>query len=361
MTVPMPGLALSQQQTDFYTPQFEVRIGSRPVDREAIHDVLTVTFKDGLEVIDSFELTVNNWDGQQLKYSDGDLFAPGQLVELHLGYRDRGLTEMLVGEITGLQPSFPAAGVPALSVSGLSVLHRLRREQRTRVFEGKTDSEVARRIARDLDLEIETGDTDEQPLPYLMQHAEHDIVFLLKRARRIGYELTVRERDDGTPVLVYRPPSEGRETKLRLRWGGSLLSVTPNLSTARQVGSVTLRAWHRTSKRAIDVTVTRQELPGDEPFVEAFQDRREVITDRPVDSEAEARRLALEALRRIRQDYVTVSGSTVGVPSLRTGVLIELDGLGTRFNGTYFVTSTTHSLGEGGYVTSFEARREMAA
>jgi phage protein D len=55
---------------------------------------------------------------------------------------------------------------------------------------------------------------------------------------------------------------------------------------------------------------------------------------------------------------VTGKGSTVGMPALRAGARIELLGLGTTFNGSYYITSTTHSIGASGYTTDFEARLE---
>ena len=39
--------------------------------------------------------------------------------------------------------------------------------------------------------------------------------------------------------------------------------------------------------------------------------------------------------------------------------LRKIDGLGARFNGTYFITDTTHTLNDSGYVTKFNARREV--
>ncbi len=52
------------------------------------------------------------------------------------------------------------------------------------------------------------------------------------------------------------------------------------------------------------------------------------------------------------------SGSTVGLPDLRAGTVVHVDGLGERFSGRYFITSTTHTIGDGGYATQFECRRE---
>jgi hypothetical protein len=36
---------------------------------------------------------------------------------------------------------------------------------------------------------------------------------------------------------------------------------------------------------------------------------------------------------------------------------VEIKGLG-RFDGTYLVTATTHTIGDGGYTTDFSARME---
>jgi phage protein D len=49
----------------------------------------------------------------------------------------------------------------------------------------------------------------------------------------------------------------------------------------------------------------------------------------------------------------------VGLPDLRAGVKVEIVGLGARFNGVYFITDTTHTYSDSGYITKFNARREV--
>ena len=49
---------------------------------------------------------------------------------------------------------------------------------------------------------------------------------------------------------------------------------------------------------------------------------------------------------------VNGSGSTVGLPDLRAGIVLQIDGLGDRFSGRYFVTATTHTIGDSGYTTA---------
>jgi uncharacterized protein len=354
--------AITELNTDFYVPAYEVKVGGQPIDRQAVRDVLSVSYTDELDAIDSFSIVVNNWDEdrRELKYSENDLFVPGKRLELRLGYLDQKLTPMLVGEITSLQAQFPAAGPPTLTVTGLSILHRLRRKPRSEIYEQKTDSDIARQIAQQLGITIETKQgVQESVRPYVIQDNQQDILFLLQRARRIGYVLTVKqEREDGTPVLYFGPQSEALKAPFELSWGRSLLSFQPKLTTANQVGSVTVRAWHPTAKKLIEGKASRNDVVGGEPFADAFNERHEIIADRPVKDKAEADEYARETLRRIAQSYVTASASTIGLPQLRTGTRVEVTGTGRHFSGLYFLTSSTHAIGDSGYVTSFKARKE---
>ena len=61
----MPVVTLRQEsleQGHFYVPQFEVKIAGANLPRDVLRDVIQLTYKDNIKEIDSFELTVNNWD-----------------------------------------------------------------------------------------------------------------------------------------------------------------------------------------------------------------------------------------------------------------------------------------------------------
>lgn len=78
----------------------------------------------------------------------------------------------------------------------------------------------------------------------------------------------------------------------------------------------------------------------------------------PVQTPQEAQIVATETLERNAKDMLTARGATVGLPDLRAGTVIHVDGVGMRYSGRYFVTSTTHTIGDGGYTTRFACRRE---
>jgi phage protein D len=358
---------------DFYVPTFEVRMsGGRALGADVVRDIIAVSYKDDITSIDSFEITINNWDAgtRDFKYVDSHLFDPGKELKLSMGYRGGrgGLQLMITGEITSLRPTFPASGQPTLVISGLNLLHRLRRKQVSAAYENETDSEIARDIAGTLDIDLRTDPTAkqvEERIEYLFQDNEYHILFLLSRARRIGYDLFVEENEAGSPRLYFGPSTRMRRPAYALDYGRSLLQFQPELSTANQVGKVTVKGWDAKKKASISESATAADLAtkgigeaGGPAFENAVATREEVITDRPVHTTKEAKTLAVQTLERIAKELVTGSGSVVGLPDLRAGSVVQLGGLGERFSGRYFVTTTTHSLTDAGYTTQFGCRRE---
>jgi uncharacterized protein len=383
----------------FYVPAFEIRIRGRKLPRDVVRDVMQVTYKDNVNEIDNFELTINNWDAQarDFKYVAIEgrvrsedvrsqyvgIFDPGAEAEIWMGYADN-LRLMMTGQITTLEPNFPAAGAPTLAVRGLNVLHQLRRKQFTDFWpkDGKSevrDSDIARDIGQKVDggkkrfpLPIrinEEARNAEPPEHYVMQKNEYDIVFLLTRARRHGYVVFVEEFEQKgqKQKRLYFGPSEGktpgeRDITYVLEWGKSLVQFKPTLTTANQIGSVTVRGWDRKKKKPIEKTVKRSQIGlntdlGD--IEQAFNQREEIVTDKPVYNDRQAEALARDFLKNQLRNIVKGSGTTIGLPDLRAGRKVFIGDLGDRFSGTYFVTDTSHAIGDSGYQTSFNVRREQ--
>lgn len=361
--VPIFATADGQAQ-DFYLPRFELHSRGKDLPSEVVSDVTQVSYGDDLGQIDHCEITLSNWDDERntFSHSDTDRFLPGRMIELWLGYQGPGrMRRVITAEITALRPSFPSGGQPTLVVSGLNVLHRLRRAQRTQIYQNLTPTQIARRIGDLMKVQMRTAPLAEQPYDYLIQNT-YDVVFLMDLARRSGYELYVEEQPGagGRPVVFFGASERLHRVTYKLHYGASLIEFQPTLTTTRQVGSVVVRGWDRRTKKPIEVTVKRSELKlgsADDELEPAFNQRAEVITAVIAD-QAEARRLARDRLRDIAHETVTATGSTVGLPDLRAGSLIEVSGVGRRFSGKYFVTASTHTLGSGGYTTSFTCRRD---
>lgn len=364
------------QGQDFYVPKFEVLVRGKSLKKDVIRDITQVTYKDNIEEIDSFEITINNWDAEKrdFKYIDQDLFDPGKEVELWMGYFGKDATRLMIkGRITSLRPSFPAAGQPTLAISGLNVLDKFRKKQESHAYERLTDSQIAQQVAKRLDVPLRidaNASAREKPYPYVLQDNKYDIIFLMERARRVGYDLFVEEigvngRSEDSR-LYFGPTDNIRRVTYKLSFGKSLIEFRPELTTARQVGQVTVKGWDAAAKKAITQTATRNDIKtkgvgpnGRQDAIEkAFDQRQEIVADRPIQSEDEAKKLAVATLEKIAKDMVKGSGSIVGLPDLRAGGVVELNGMGDRFSGRYFVVSTTHAISDSGYTTNFDCRRE---
>ena len=200
--------------------------------------------------------------------------------------------------------------------------------------------EIAKEIGTGVGITVRTAPQNEPRHAYLLQDNVYSIVFLMERARANGYDLVVEEPPGGPRRLYFGPSTEIRRASYELVYGRSLVEFQPNLTTANQVGEVVVRGWDpirkekirvpRVPSRARDRGPQRGVTPG---VQKSFQDRKEVVATRVVESKAEARQLAIETLQRIAKGLVTATGSTVGLPKLRAGSVIEVGGLGERFSG----------------------------
>ena len=381
---------------DLYVPAFEIKIDGESLPDYAGKDVIDVRYSDSMDQIDSFEITVNNWDvgRQDFKYTGSTrdtttepnrLFFPGNKIEIWMGYlnpprgEDTGLQLMLVGLITKITANFPASGQPTLKVSGQNALRELMTRQTSRIYENKRDSEIAEEVGRrgnfrignlEIPIRVDENAKSQEPInDHVFQNNQYDIVFLLQCAHRNGYNLLLRKGDgERLPqqYLFFGPISQERRISYILAWGKSLIQFQPTLTTSRQVYSVTVNAWDASRGRQIAVTVDRSQLPNrglrdrqELDQIEAgFRERSEIIVDRPFRNQAEARQYALARLEENARDLVTGKGSTIGTPDLRAGSIIQIQKLGRIFDGRYVVKSTTHTINASGYITEFEARLE---
>ena len=392
----------SLKQRGFYAPQFEIRIKGAKIPNDILRDVVEVTYKDNWKEIDSFELTVNNWDpstndfkyvGSETKETlalDTDeskryrLFEPcSKEVEVKMGYTS-DLKVMLTGNFTTMEPNFPSSGGPTLAVRGLNILHQLRRKQFVTAWENKKDSEIAKNLAtlRDpqtgkkrfpMPVEIDKNALgDETPIDYVAQQNQYDIDFLLARARQRGYVMFIQEADKqvrGSKRRLYFGPShEGqipglRDVTFKLEWGKSLIDFKPTLTTANQVRSVTVNGWNRRTGKPIveKASLEDPDLNRNRDLYELLKKcdpREEVVVEEAFFSKRQAKDRARAILMDRQKEMVKASATTVGLPDLRAGKMVQIQGLGSRFSGTYFITDTTHTIGNSGYTTKFNARRE---
>ena len=376
---------------DRYAPEFEVFIEGVEADPSTKNDILDIKVHRDIEEMSGFDLELNNWDDQNLrfKHSDSREFKLGSRVSVRLGYADKLLT-VATGTISTLAPKFPDGASPTVSVSGVDGMLKLKERKPTKDedknFVNMTDWQIAERIAQRNKLRVVT--THEGPVHDLVvQKNQSDAEFLMERAKRLDFDCFILpDSDTGEETLYFIRPTDGRDGRpirlFRLTYqpglttGPSglpeglvpnLIDFTPTLTISQQVSKLTVRGWDPRTKQELAFTATAENLPagqssaggesGPEAADSAAGGRQEVLVDAPVTSQEEARELAIALLRERSYEFITATGRVAGLPELAPGDNLEIFGLGVRFSGTYFVKRVEHSLGSSGFFTTFTGRR----
>lgn len=365
-------LSALEDEEPRFVPDLSLLVNDAPVDAETRRRVKSATFADSLDQIDIFTVTLENWDDDSRKFvfSDGEMFLPGNRLKLKMGYHDsEPLATMIDGVVTEVATVFPPSEAPFLVVRGQSVLAKLMKKQESHVYEEMTDSEIAEEIAGRLGVELKTSPSaaaSETRHDYVIQVNLYDIVFLLERARRLGYDLFVEDIRDGVFVVYFGRTTSVSGEPVALKYGRDLNGFEVTLDTSRQVESVTVRAWDNVKKAPIVGTAKRAQsstLGGSMRKIDALVEkaiagREEVVVDVPVASESDAEALAKGYMDDIVQAMVSARGCSFGRADIRSGVILDLEGLGARYSGRYFVTASEHTIDDNGYRTDFVCRRE---
>ncbi len=124
-----------------------------------------------------------------------------------------------------------------------------------------------------------------------------------------------------------------------------------------------MRGWDIMKKQAIVSKGTKGQknlgsAPGSGTAKSAFGNATLSGVDRPVATKIEADEIAAGRFDDMALAYISAEGACDGRTDLRAGSVIEIAGVGNRFSGDYYVTSTTHIYSpQEGYQTRFTARR----
>jgi phage protein D len=197
---------------------------------------------------------------------------------------------------------------------------------------------------------------------FVMQSNESDLEFLNRRARANGCEVQVEDRK-----LRFRPMKTSPAPELTLTAARELVDFCPSVSSTRATQSVEVRGYDPKTcvdpRKANGLVGRARDAGKPATFVGMLPKdalpsgagaRTDVIDDQPVANEAEARWLARVRLQE--QHYATATGQCVGLPRLRAGMVVRIEGVGTRFSGPWRITSVTHTFSiHQGYQTRFTA------
>lgn len=370
-------------------PEFALRIDGDAIPAALRASVVSVTYTDGIEGADRVEVTIAN---PSLQWLDHPLLQVNNGFSLSIGYAPGPLEEVFVGEITGVEPSFPGSGIPMIRLTAQDYLQRLQIGTKDRAFRIKIpsvgnfplpDSAVAALVSGtnalipDLDpvggtLSTLVGLATFLAFPQFAQMSVrkqsgvNDFQFLTEVAKENGWQMYIdHTAEPRGRVLKFQFLVQDYSPSLTLKWGASLMDFTPRLTTVGQIEGVSACVWVDSIKMEFVITVNWDYdramfnlsiTPGGE--LGELLGPGKTTTIKPTSYATAPGKILSELLPKLN-NRLTGSGSTIGDPRLKASRVVNLEGLGDQFGGLYRITSTTHSFDSGGYKTSFQARKEV--
>ncbi|MCJ7623750.1 MAG: VgrG-related protein, partial [Anaerolineaceae bacterium] len=331
--------------------QISIKLDGSDVQSDVIGNLSSLVVDQHAHLPDMFLL---RFFDQNLEMMDSGPFDLTKEVEVVAISTDGTRVTLIKGEITALEPEFKDGMEPEFAVRGYDKTHRLYRENRSKAFLNVKDSDIASEIAEKVGLQTEI-ETTSTPYDHVFQNNQTDLSFLMQRAWRIGYECFVS--DD---KLYFRKPQPSGSASVTLKWGEDLKSFQPRMTLAEQVDEVIVRGWDIEKQEAIvgkaqsgGLYPSIDETKDGKTWASSFGSGKQIIVDLPVVSQAEADTLAAARLDEISGAFIDAEGMATRRPDIKAGEKVKLESLGSRFSGTYLVTSATHMYSPEGFETIF--------
>lgn len=345
-------------------PTFGIKLNDKPLLADMALWIVSVVVEDDLDLPGMFSLELLSKEDERsiTPWTDDPRLALGAAVEISMGYGD-DRESLIVGEITGLEPTFSITGAPTLVVRGYDKRHRLNATPRTRTFTDKTDSRIAEAICDLVNVPITATDSGVSH-SYVLQADQTDLAFLQQRAQRIHFELAMGT--DGS--LLFRPVGAAGSSVVRLTLSDDLLEFRPRMALV-PLTSVTVLGYDPKQKQSIRASAQvgdeASKMNGKQSAAQQAEDvfgpSVETVVRAQAFSQAEADRIAFARFNAAALDFIRGDGRARGRTDLRAGRVVSLENLGERFSGEYYLTSVVHSFSRhDGYLTDFRVRRNAS-
>lgn len=280
--------------------------------------------------------------------ADGAVFKPGATVQLDVGRKEKEDT-VFVGKVVGLNLEIRPDHRSQLAVVCRDVWFQATLVRKNKVFEEMKDSEIIAEVLGAYGpVEVEETQTKHRSL---VQYYATDWDFALSRADANGL-LVVCEKGK----LAVKKPEAGGAAVLTVTYGKDLIRFNGGMTATEQVPAVEAVTWNPAQQK-VEVLTSVEPALNKQGNVEckdlAGADKLLVQTDAPTDSgalQAWINGIAQKSgLARFRGEF-TFHGHAAAIP----GSIIELRGLGERFNGNAFIGAVEHRIRKHVWTTQAE-------
>ncbi|MBN1929440.1 MAG: type VI secretion system tip protein VgrG [Chlorobiaceae bacterium] len=283
--------------------------------------------------------------------SDDELFVPGKEIEIQLGYRstnDKVFSGLVIKQSLKIRKNGSF-----LSVECRGKAVRMTRGLKSRYFEASKESDVMEEIIGAYELQSDVTATTPEP-DSIVQYESTDWDFLLCRAEANG--MVVMAANDSVTVA---PPDTSASPAVTVRYGATVLELDAELDARVQESGITASAWNPADQELVETEAAEPSTTGNgnlspSDLAEALGGEAAVIRHGGNLSQPELQAWADARLAKERLAKVRGRVRFQGLASILPGQVIEVTGIGARFEGNLYVSGVRHTVSGGNWETDVQ-------
>lgn len=314
--------------------------------------LISLSVRHALNAVSFARLVIQdgNMPEAQAPLSDGNLFKPGALVSISAGYGD---AEQPIFSGIVVRHGFRIHGEndSRLEVECRHAACKMTLGRRSAHYVDQTDSAVIQTLISNHGLTADVGSTSVQHKE-LAQHYCSDWDFMLARADVMGL---VAQCEDGK--LVVKAPDFNATAALQVTWGTDLIDFSCDIDARPQWTAVQASSWSIESQALLQgssespVAATSQgNLDGATLAAVASPETYALQSCAPQTKDlldAWAKAAQLKAALARQRGSLSFQGNALAKP----GTVLEIKGIGARFNGNCYLSAVQHEIQDGNWLT----------
>lgn len=312
--------------------------------------VVNIDIERRLDRITSARVILQDGDASRQSFdaSEDETTAPGARLEIDVGY-DR--TEQLVfdGIITRQRIAAGRTGDTFLHLEAKDPAFRTTLTRQSRTFTELSEADALTQVLEtpDVTVEMEASGT----LPQIVQYQATGWDFMLGRIAALGMVADC----DGGKLRIFKP-DPGQEPVAVLTYGVDIHRMDLELDAEATLAAVDAGAWSSTDQELLRAEADAGPSPADggTPDLTNVAGVTRVLRVAGARDQAALDTLAAAHLMRGSQAAIRGVIEVQGTATAKPGDVVELAGMGSRFNARVLVRGIRHEIGRGDWMTSIE-------
>jgi Rhs element Vgr protein len=333
-------------------PSQEIKTGGATISPE--YQVVSVDVSKVFNKVAFARLVILDGDVAKGDFaiSNKDDFKPGKEIEIQAGYHSENKT-IFKGIIINHCIRIKKEKGYYLVIEARDKAVKLTADRKCAYYYKEKDSAIIEKLAGKAGLakDVEATDVEHEEM---VQYHSSDWDFIVSRAEANGRLVLT---DDNK--LIVKKPDTSAKADLKLEFGATLMDFEADIDASTQYKTVKSHAWDYTEQKLVDSegsnpTISDNGNLSSSDLADALSVEEFALRHPGKFTETELKNWTDGQIVRNKLARVQGRAKFQGYADIKPGMMVELLGVGDRFNGNAFVSGVRHQLNTSNWTTDIQ-------